>query len=954
MNFLKNITILLTSIFWLCQGAVFSQTEFITGTISDLKTKETIVGATVILEGTTTGISTDLDGNFKLGPLKPGNYTVVVSYISYKKQVIDNIKVEKGKQARIEIFLEQVNTEISGVTIVGTRRHDSEISMITSIKSSDMVVSGISSQQISKSQDKDAAEVVRRIPGITITGNRFIVVRGLNERYNTVWLNNSSTPSLESDVKAFSFDLIPSSLIDNILVYKTPAPELPGDFAGAAIQIFTKNIPEKDNITISYGASFLEGTTFKPFYEYEGGKWDALGFDDGTRALPENFPDYHLNEISRDADGKQFRTEVGRMLNKIWEPTKRTALNDNKASITLAKRFKAGKSTFGNITAINYSDSYSSREIFRANYLAFDRINEVSDTAYYFNDNQFTNTSKISALMNWSFQTAKGHTIELRNLFNQIGSSKTTMTEGRDNYGGMTLKSYELDYSARTIYSGQIGGKHPIKKEISKVDWTLGYSYARKNQPDIRRITSVLNEDKESPYYGMYGVNFNFAANSDQNGRIFMDTKENIITGAVNFEQKLNLGNFHPEIKAGIFYENKTRKFDARLLGFAIAKSSSFNWDIPYMTISEIFADTNINSTTGIKIDEQTNSLDKYSAGNNLIAAYIGLKIPFLQRFILYAGVRMEKYQFALRSGDETTQVSVKNDTTNFFPSANLSFNINEKNLIRFAYGQTINHPEFREVAPFNFYVYELKAYYKGNPNLKSAYIHNIDFRYEYYPSTSEMLTIGAFYKSFKNPIEAAMYSAGSGWDYTFINAVSSYSFGAELDLRKSFRELAKKNNFLRNFKDFTIVLNASVIKSEVKTDDLFAREQTRPMQGQSPYIINAGIYYQNDTIGLGVSLLYNVIGKRIIYVGNVNDPHTYEMSRNILDFSISKSIGKYIQVKFGINDLLNQKHVLVQTEKYEKDTDGDGNGDQTVLHQQVTRQFKTGRNYSLGVSFTF
>ncbi|MCK9611859.1 MAG: outer membrane beta-barrel protein [Bacteroidales bacterium] len=951
-SILKNI--ILTIIFFTASLHVFSQNETITGTIRDIKTKETIVGVTVMIEGTTIGVSSDLEGNYKIGPLKPGLYNIIISYISYKKQLVPNVKVEKGKQTRVDVDLEEVNTEITGVTVIGTRRHDSEISMISSIKFSDIVVSGISSQQISKSQDKDAAEVVRRIPGITILSNRFIVVRGLNERYNTVWLNNASTPSLESDVKAFSFDLIPSSLIDNIMVYKTPAPELPGDFAGAALQIYTKNIPEKDNITVSYGTSFLGGTTFKTFYEYEGGKWDALGFDDGTRALPENFPDYNLNEIPRDAEGKLFRTEVGRMLNKIWEPHERKAINDNKASLTLAKKFKAGKSTFGNITAINYSDSYSSRELFRANYLAFDRINEVSDTAYYFNDNQYTNTSKINALVNWSFKTEKGHTLELRNLFNQIGASKTTLTDGRDNYGGMTIKSYELDYSARTIYSGQLGGKHPLKNDISKMDWTIGYSYARKNQPDIRRITSVLNEDSESPYYNMYGVNINFAANSDQNGRIFMDTREHLLTATLNFEQKFHFGKFHPEIKAGLFYEYKSRKFDARLLGFAIAKTSSFNWEIPYMSIAEIFADTNINATTGIKIDEQTNSLDKYNAGNDILAAYLGFKIPFLQRFNLYAGLRMEKYHFTLSSGSEESPVSVKNDTINFFPSANLSYNINEKNIIRFAYGQTINHPEFREVAPFNFYVYELKAYYKGNPSLKSAYIHNVEFRYEYYPSLSEILTIGAFYKKFKNPVEATMYSAGSGWDYTFVNAVSSYSFGAELDMRKSFANLAGKKNFLRHFKDFTLVLNASLIKSEVTTDDVFARERKRAMQGQSPFIVNLGIYYQNDTLGLGVSLLYNVIGKRIIYVGNVNDPHTYEMPRNILDFSVSKSLGKHVNIKFGINDILNQKHRLVQTEEYQKDTDGDGTPDKTVLHEQTTRLYKTGRYYSLGISVSF
>lgn len=931
---------------------VFAQNGVIRGVVKDKKTGETIVGANVVIDGTSIGKSSDIDGKFEISGLKSGTYKVNVSYISYKAQSIDNVKVENGKSVELNISLEEDIATISGVTIKDRRKTDTDISIISSIKNSDLVVSGISSQMISKSQDKDAAEVVRRIPGITIIGNRFIVVRGLNERYNTVWLNYSATPSLETDVKAFSFDMIPSSMIDNIMVFKTPAPELPADFAGAAIEIFTKDVPDQNSISVSYGAAFLEGTSFKTFYTYQGGKYDALGFDDGTRALPKDFPTYHLNEIPRTPEGKIYRTEVGRMLNKIWEPEKSKAINDNKASLSFAKKFLIGKSAISNITAINYSNTYSTREVYRANYLAFDKINDESDTAYYFNDVVYSSTSKVSALCNWSFSRG-GHSVELRNLLNQTGSSKTTMSDGRDNYGGMTLKSYELDYNQRTIYSGQLGGKHKFYKDLSKINWTLGYSYAYKNQPDIRRVTSVLNDDIESPYYGMYGVNFNFAANSDQNGRIYMSTKENILTAALNYEQKINIGNFMPEIKAGAYYENKSRDFDARLLGFAIAKSSSFNWDLPYMPIDSIFADTNINATTGVRIDEQTNSLDTYDAQNELIAAYIGFKIPFLVRFSLYAGVRMEKYKFRLNSGDEYTPINVASDTINFFPSANLSFNITEKSLLRFAYGQTVNRPEFREVSPFNFFIYDMKAFYKGNPSLKSAYIQNFDLRYEFYPSLYEMITVGAFYKSFKNPIEAAMYAAGSGWDYTYVNAIKSYSYGAEVDVRKSFRNLGKKTNALRYFKDFTVVLNASVIKSQVTTDDVFARDRKRPMQGQSPYIVNAGLYWENDSIKLGIALLYNVVGRRIIFVGNITDPHTYEMPRNVLDLSISKGFGKYFIIKFGISDILNQKVRFVQFEEFEKDIDGDGKNE-IQIREQNTRIYKPGRLYSLTLSLKF
>ena len=951
LNF-RFVTVLLFLL--ILNPSVYSQQGTIKGVIKDKKTGETIVGANVVIEGTTIGKSTGLDGDFEIGGLKPGVYTINISFISYKPLKFQKVSVENGKVTQLNAELEEDVTTIEGVTIKDRRKTDTEVSMIGSIRASDLVVSGISSQMISRSADRDAAEVVRRIPGITIIGNRFIVIRGLNERYNVVWLNNAATPSMEADVKAFSFDVIPSSLIDNILVYKTPAPELPGDFAGACVQIFTKNAPDRNGISVSYSASYRENATFKEFNTYQGSKTDWLGFDNGFRSLPSGFPEYHLNEIPRSAEGKAYRTQVGRMFNKIWSPETKTALFDNRASITLQGRLNLGKSTLGNITSLNYTNTNDHYGVFRAAYLAYDNINDRADTAYYFNDDVSQKTAKTGALSNFSFVRG-GHSIEFRNLFNQIGTSRTTISDGRDNYGGTTLHSWELNYMSRTIYSGQLGGKHKFNKETSNIDWTLGYGYANKKQPDIRRVTSVYNDDQESQYFGKYGINFNFAANSDQNGRIYMDMKENLWVASLNYTQKFNIKNYHPELKAGVYYENKYRNFNARLLGFAIAKSSSFDWSLPYKPVDSIFADTNINATTGIRIDEQTNSLDSYNASNSLIAAYLGLKFPIGSRFVLYAGVRLEKNRFELNSGDEYQPVNVLNDTLDIFPSANLSFNITEKSLLRLAYGRTINRPEFREVAPFNFFVYDLKAYYKGNPELRDAYIDNFDLRYEYYPSLFEMVTLGVFYKHFKSPVEAAMYSAGSGWDYTFVNAEKSYSYGAELDIRKSFSNLSSsKSRFVRFFRNFTVVLNASVIKSQVQVDDLFAREKKRPMQGQSPYIVNAGIYYQNDSIGLSVNLMYNVVGKRIIYIGNVNDPHTYEMPRNLLDLTITKTLGKHFSIKLGINDIINQKHIFKQTEEVHLDTNGDGSPDSDVMRDMITRQFKTGRYYTLGVTFNF
>ncbi len=330
------------------------------GIIKDKKTQETIVGANVYIQGTTTGSASNLEGNFEIKNLPSGNYTIIVSFISYKTQKIENVKVSANKSTTLNIDLEEVTT-IQGVVVQAKRKTDTDVSMINAIKASNLVVSGMSSQQISQSQDKDASEVVRRIPGVTIIDDRFIVVRGLIERYNSVQLNNSSTPSSESDIKAFSFDLIPSSAIDRILVYKTPAPELPAEFSGANIAIFTKNIPEKNGFQISYSSSFRNNTTFEPSYKYQGSTTDKFGYDDGLRAIPSIIPS--AEEFSKiinnpTLENKQKRAEFGRAFSKTWSASEYKAPIDQSFGLNYTGSFIINKIKIGNITSLSYSNNF--------------------------------------------------------------------------------------------------------------------------------------------------------------------------------------------------------------------------------------------------------------------------------------------------------------------------------------------------------------------------------------------------------------------------------------------------------------------------------------------------------------------------------------------------------------------------------------------------------------------
>ena len=291
----KKSSVLLILITLFFSTYLKGQTGSIEGTVKDRASSEILIGTTVQIEGTTIGTTTDIDGHFVLPNLKTGIYKLKISYVSYTTRLIENVKVEKDKVTTISAELEGNLVNLGDITVSAVRKTNTEISMITDIKASQFISTGISGQQISKTLDKDASEVVKRIPGITIMDNRFLIVRGLSQRYNNVWLNNAATPSAEADVKAFSFDIIPSSMIENIMIFKSPAAELPADFSGGFVKMTTKNLPEKNGMVFSYSTGISENTTFREFYKPISGGTDWLGFDNGSRSLPDNMPK-HLND----------------------------------------------------------------------------------------------------------------------------------------------------------------------------------------------------------------------------------------------------------------------------------------------------------------------------------------------------------------------------------------------------------------------------------------------------------------------------------------------------------------------------------------------------------------------------------------------------------------------------------------------------------------------------------
>ena len=897
----------------------------IRGAVRDGKTGETLVGAQLLIQGTTRGTITDFDGNFTISDVGKGSYNLVVVFISYENQII---KVEVPETGDVEVVIEllPVSIDVGEVKVVARKRGNTEVALMNTLKSGSLIVSGITAQQISKSQDKDAAEVVRRVPGITITDGRFVVVRGLEERYNSVMLNNATAPSFEADKRAFSFDAIPSGLIDNIMIYKSPAPELPADFAGAAIKIQTKNVADENSFSFSYGAKYNEGVTFnRDVLTSEGSRTDWLGWDDGSRALPAGVLSPQAFAVLYDwPDAAMYLDRTGK-INSIsalfpnnWEVSAKAPLPDQNFSVSFLRRFLIGKVSVGNITSLNYGSSNSYTTNRRVEYQNYDETLGRLICNFDFTDLQAKSEYKTGIIQNFNILYGKNQKLEFRNFLNQMGLQSTTQRDGINYYNVETLRMFDLKYESRLVYSGQLAGEQTFNRDRTRINWLLGFGTTNKNQPDNRRLTQVQITDEGSERYNQYYLRVQNVPNPYLAGRLWINMDEKIIDGKLDVIHQLNFpfSKTPWQLKAGGFYEKKERSLDSRLVGVVAVRNAP---DIFFNPVKEIMSPENFwfdqtapYTQHGLSYRDNTRAKDSYDATDILTSGYLALSLPLIPKITLYGGVRLENWTreitnfFEMREDADKTPIA--RDTLDVFPSVNLTWNLTDSHLFRLSYGKTVNRPEFREMAPFDYQDFELFAIVYGNPDLKSAYAANYDLRYEWYPRQGEMISVAGFYKKFTDPIETFLRPSGTTYDYFPYNTGEAYSSGVEIDIRKRFEGLELAPGFLRFMKDLTIVFNTSLIKSEINTSKQeFTRDTLRVMAGQSPYIINLGLFYNNNEKDLDINLSYNVVGKRIAYVGTPTNPHTWELPRNVLDFTLQKGIGDHFSLKAGVKDILNE-----------------------------------------------
>jgi len=914
----------------------------VSGKIIDGTTGELLIGVNAYVIELSTGASSDLDGHYEIKDIPAGKYTIRFTYISYQDKLVKDVIVEAGKNTELNITLDEMGITLdSGVVVTGTLDKTTTIYELIERKNNINSSDAISSNAIKKTPDTKTSDVLKRVSGASIQENKFVIIRGLNDRYNAAFLNGTPLPSSESDRKAFAFDIFPSNMIDNLVILKTATPDLPGDFAGGIIQVNTKNIPDEKQYTFTFSSSYNSFTTFQNFVSYNSGKTDWLGMDDGSRKLSLEIP---TTEDYKKINDNSVKAGYAEKMIYDWSLNGKNTLPSMNLQMTGADRFKLFKKDLGWIFGLTYQNTPNTTYQERAEY---DDFETGSIQTLKFNDTVYNRNILSSAIMNFAYQLNKTNQLSFKNIFSINSDSRVTTRDGAIAYDQPEpywQRSSAKWFTQNLFYSAQLNGDHllSVKKKI-RFNWTGGYSIINRDIPAMLR--NVYEKDATT---GKYYCVISDQSNLLEGGNMFFSQSvEDIKSLSYYFTMPANIGKkLENEIKVGGYHQIRNRDFDARSFKFGKYKQGSsikFDDELLFLSQDEIFQeqymglmpDSAAPYNGGFKLNEITKVSDSYKAGSDLHAGYVMIDSKPNSRNRIVWGIRAESYRQKFSYIEEGSNIEKSEDTTvtDFLPSVNYILSISEKTNLRLSYYRTVSRPEFRELAPFQFYNFIQMSIWSGDPHLKRALIDNMDVRFEWYPGSAQLISVTGFYKKFRDPVESVQRTAVSGGnEYYYTNIAGAQNFGAEIEYRLKlnfFRDNdslyyhydSSKVDILNNTTFFT---NLSLIKSVVDNGDIIGATE-RPLQGQSPYLANAGIQYFHPKKQFGISVSYNVVGPRIFVVGNIQEPDVWEKQRHVLDFQVSKSFLKNkLELKINVRDALAQDQLFYQDiDKNKKVTEG-------------------------------
>lgn len=902
-----------------------AQTGIVEGSISDALSGLKLSSATVQVVQTKKQIAADINGKYSLKLDVTATYTIKFSAVGYATKVVEDVRISANQITYLDIVLNHTSKTESAVEVRSSLKRESTASLIALQKNTAVVAQVISAEAIRRSPDKNTGEVLKRVPGASVQEGKFLVVRGLSDRYNQAMLNGVLLSSTEPDKKSFSFDIFPSSMIENIVMNKTFIPELPGEWAGGLVQVQTKDVPSATFLNVQFGTGFNTNTIGKNFLQSQGGKLDWLGIDDGTRALPSDLPlRYTFSQLS-----PKEKTAYGKLFRNNWTASSGTApLNINFQLNGGASSRIFGKKVAG-IFAITYNNTNKITP-FENNFIA-DKDGYVE--LNYMNK-KYSQDVLVGGLANVSLQFNNSHRISFKNIIN-INTSDYIIDryDGRDFIvgGGVgdRIKAIEIGYKQNTFFNTQISGEHNLVRYQTKINWYGGFNILDQYIPDQRRLFYTQDgADPSAPYIALIGLGA-----GQKSGSIFYSFLNDYLYNAGGDVAKTFKWNGNNQvIKAGYLFQVKDRLFDCRPF-FINTASNEFKQLGP----DQIFSQDHFGvGNDKAQFDEIGGNSFRYLANTILNATYVQLDNTFNEKFRLVWGVRFESFDQLVGSVRQSDPRHVNSVVNDFLPGINFTYKPTNKINLRLAASQTVVRPEFRELSPFAFYDFELGAQVVGNKSAQRTKVSNIDLRFEVYPNAGELLTLGCFFKHFDKPIEYYFNRTGPGTNtFNILNTDYARDLGVEFEFRK-------KLDFINpDCKAFTFFGNASYIYSIVKDSTATVN---RPLQGQSPYLLNFGLQFDLEESGFSSTVLFNQIGRRILFVGNEAISDIWENPRGILDLQLAKKVlKKKGEVKLNINDVLNQRGIFYH--------DLDNNGSYNKAGKDVVA---IKRNYGTNISISF
>jgi len=906
----------------------------IAGRVIDSRTAAGLSNVQVAVRELNRMTLTDLEGRFYFDGVPAGEHEIRVSMLGYAPKIVGQLTVRASLTESLNVSLEQTAIEVEALAVTAKMEAGATAALLDEQKNAIAVTEAIGQQEIARSPDSDAAEVATRVSGVTVSQGRYVYIRGLGERYSQTSINGSPIPSPEPEKEVVPLDLFPAEFLASLTTQKTYTPDRPGEFSGGSVDIANREFPDRFTWKMSVGSTVNTMSQFQDNYlQYKGGRKDWLGTDDGTRAIPsavqaagygikgDRLPSSDPNAIL--AAGVEFANQLPQ-----FAPTEGTTPANLDLGASVGDRTSLFGRDFGYFVAGTYGSQYlvsdeEEERKWRAS--AFDP--EFADRAAPNVDYSFVRgLHKVAwgGVSNLSYLLTPSNQINLQGLYNRNSDneSRDLLGTNTEDLGGQAYGE-RLRFQERDLLWGQLSGKHEIVGLDSRIDWRMSGARATRDEPGLRETIYTRAIGSDGPFY--------LDNNTGESGRYFYtELVDDDFSGALDYSFNFGAWESPATLKVGGAGRWRDRDFAARRY--------RWNFRSGITSLDSVIANGTIvggnpQNNMELQLRDIVENGDQYVADEKTYAAYGMLEIPLGSKLRAVAGARVEWYNLKLDSPIQAELQTLSSlEQTNVLPSLSLTYALNPVMNLRLAGSRTLDRPEFRELAPFQFTEASSLRQLSGNPDLQIADIYNADAKWEWFPNPGEVISVGAFYKYLDQPIEQVYFAAASSL-YSFQNAESGYLYGAELSLRK-------RLPFSDFWNHFTVGAGFSLIQSQVTVIPGSGFDPTnlqRPLQGQSPYTVNANLQWQSTGGATELGAYYGVFGRRIEAAGGSGVPDIKEDSRHVIDLTWRQGVYRNLSLKLKVENLLDQPYQWSQ----------EANG-----IQRMQRRYRVGQSISLGLTY--